>query len=121
MQYNPEIHHRRSIRLKGYDYSQEGMYFITINVQDRVSLFGKIVNGEMHLNEMGMIADNEWMHTPEIRKNIELGAFTVMPDHIHGIIIITNADDSRKDVSHTSKDEESSKDVSHTSDDDKDD
>lgn len=126
MQYNPEIHHHRSIRLKGYDYSQEGMYFITINVQDRVRIFGEIVNGEMHLNELGKIAYNEWMHTPEIRKNVELGAFIVMPDHIHGIIIINDTDDSSKGVlytpvshtpvSHTHDDDRSDRDVSHMSD-----
>ena len=88
MEYNPDIHHRRSIRLKGYDYSQEGMYFVTLCVQDRDYLFGEIANGEMMLNEMGTIAHNEWMHTPEIRKNVELDAFIVMPNHIHGIIII---------------------------------
>lgn len=78
MEYNPDKHHRRSIRLKGYDYSQGGMYFITINVQDRKCLFGEIANGEMLLSEMGKIAYREWMLTPELRKNVELDAFVVM-------------------------------------------
>ena len=89
--YNPNIHHRRSIRLKGYDYSQAGLYFITICCQDRACLFGKIVNGEIVngeivLNAYGIIVYNEWLKTPEIRPNVELGEFIIMPNHMHGII-----------------------------------
>ena len=86
--YNPNIHHRRSIRLKGYDYSQAGLYFITICCENRICRFGKIENGEMILNEFGNIAHNEWMKTPELRPQIELDAFIVMPNHIHGILKI---------------------------------
>jgi len=86
MSYNPNIHHRRSIRLKGYDYSQAGLYFITICVQNRECLFGEIENGKMILNEFGQIAHNEWLKTPEIRNNVELGEFIVMPNHFHAII-----------------------------------
>jgi REP element-mobilizing transposase RayT len=81
--YNPNIHHRKSIRLKGYDYAQAGLYFITICVQNRACLFGNIHNGEMILNEYGQIAFDEWMKTPEIRPNVDLGEFIVMPNHIH--------------------------------------
>ena len=88
--YNPNIHHRRSIRLKGYDYSQAGAYFITICCEDRICRFGDIENGEMKLNEMGLIAHNEWIKTSEIRKNVELDVFVVMPNHIHGIIILND-------------------------------
>ncbi len=84
--YNPHIHHRRSIRLKGYDYSREGLYFITICCQDKVCLFGDVVDEKMILNEYGLVAQNEWLKTPEIRPNVELGEFVVMPNHIHGII-----------------------------------
>lgn len=91
MTYNPKIHHRRSIRLKGYDYSQNGAYFITICVQDRRSLFGKIVNGEMQLNQFGVIVRDEWLKTSEMRKNIEMDEFAIMPNHMHGIIVIDNA------------------------------
>jgi REP element-mobilizing transposase RayT len=86
--YNPEIHHRRSIRLRGYDYAREGMYFITLCCQNMAHLFGQIIDGEMVLNEYGTIAFNEWLNTPNVRKNVELGAFVVMPNHVHGIIII---------------------------------
>jgi len=102
MRYNPNIHNRRSIRLKGYDYSQAGMYFITICVRNRKHLFGEIRDGNMILNEYGEIAHNEWVKTPDIRPNIQLGEFIVMPNHIHGIIVITNKIVSpRRGVLHT--------------------
>ena len=88
MLYNPNIHNRRSIRLKGYDYSQAGLYFITICCYNRKCLFGDVINGEMVLNEYGTIACNEWLNTPNIRKNVELDVFVIMPNHIHGIIIL---------------------------------
>lgn len=86
MAYNPAKHHRRSIRLKGYDYAQAGFYFITLCCQNRACLFGKIEKGVMILNEYGHIAYNEWMKTTEIRNNVELGEFVIMPNHIHGIV-----------------------------------
>ena len=88
MNYDPKIHHRRSIRLEGYDYSQEGMYFVTICTLNKNCIFGNIINDEMVLNETGTIAYNEWLQTPFIRKSIDLDVFVVMPNHIHGIIII---------------------------------
>jgi REP element-mobilizing transposase RayT len=86
MTYNPQKHHRRSIRLKGYDYSQAGLYFITICCQNRECLFGEIANGEMIMNEYGTVAYNEWLKTQEIRNNVELGEFIIMPNHFHAII-----------------------------------
>ncbi|MFA5881379.1 MAG: transposase [Eubacteriales bacterium] len=82
------VHHRRSIRLKGYDYSKAGYYFITICTKNRETLFGSIENGEMKLNEYGDIVREEWMKSSEIRREIELDYFIIMPDHIHGIVII---------------------------------
>jgi len=95
MKYNPNIHHRRSIRLKGYDYSQNGAYFITICVQNRECLFGDVVDdgrGTMMcaLNEYGRIAHNELQKTSEIRKNVDMDCFIVMPNHIHAIIVIND-------------------------------
>ena len=86
MNYNPNIHHRRSIRLKGYDYSQAGLYFITICCNERECHFGKIENDKMVLNDAGTIAHNEWLKTSELRPNFELDEFVIMPNHMHGII-----------------------------------
>ncbi len=88
MSYDPEKHFRRSIRLKGYDYSRPGMYFVTLCTQNRECLFGEIVNSEMQLNEFGKIVDEEWRRSPEIRNEIELDEYSVMPNHVHGIITI---------------------------------
>lgn len=88
MKYNSDTHNRRSIRLQGYDYSQNGAYFVTICAQNRECLFGEIKSGKMLLNKYGLIVHNEWGRTGEIRGNITLDEFVVMPNHIHGIIII---------------------------------
>jgi len=86
--YDPNLHHRRSIRLKNYDYAGKGLYFITLCTAQRKNLFGRIINGELFLNPLGEIAKEEWAKTPEIRDNISLGAFIIMPNHMHGIISI---------------------------------
>jgi REP element-mobilizing transposase RayT len=90
MPYNPQIHHRRSIRLKGYDYSQAGAYFITICCEDRVYRFGEIKIGQIILNEYGEIAYNEWVTLTERFANFELDVFQIMPNHIHGIIVLND-------------------------------
>jgi REP element-mobilizing transposase RayT len=86
--YDPEIHHRRSIRLKGYDYSQSGLYFITICVKNYACLFGRVKNGKMILNELGKIAHEEWLELPNRFPKMELDAFQIMPNHLHAIISI---------------------------------
>ena len=88
-------YNRRSIRLKNYDYSQPGGYFITIVTHNRQCLFGNIVDGEMRLNEYGELVKTEWQKTGIIRPNIVIDAFVVMPNHLHGILIITGNDDGR--------------------------
>ncbi|MTK53241.1 transposase [Paludibacter sp.] len=97
--YNPEIHHRRSIRLKGCDYSQAGLYFITICVQDRICLFGKVVNGKMELNEAGKIAVSCWLEIPAHFPNATLHEYVVMPNHIHGIIELSGTSVGAKNIS----------------------
>jgi REP element-mobilizing transposase RayT len=87
--FDPQKHHRRSIRLPGYDYSQEGAYYVTVVVQGRECLFGEIVDGKMHLNEYGKIVQKWWEEIPIHFPNVELGAFVIMPNHVHGIIFIT--------------------------------
>jgi putative transposase len=91
MPYNPKIHHRRSIRLKGYDYAQPGAYFITICTNEMECPFGHVENDEMILNPNGQIAYDEWLRTPQIRPNISLDVFEIMPNHMHGIIIINES------------------------------
>ena len=114
--YNPQIHHRRSIRLRGYDYSQAGLYFITICCQDRKCRFGKIVGAglapthekpesqgrpqvqgrppgspqRMELNQFGIVAYNEWIKLSERFPNFQLDVFQIMPNHMHGIILLNN-------------------------------
>ncbi|MBW2185548.1 MAG: transposase [Deltaproteobacteria bacterium] len=90
MAYNPDIHHRRSNRLAGYDYSQGGVYFITICTDNKECLFGEIVNGHMMMNNLGKIVADEWIKTGTKRDNINLDDWVVMPNHFHGIVIIDN-------------------------------
>ncbi len=86
--YNPKIHNRRSIRLKGYDYSQPGFYFITICVQKRKKLFGKIVEGKMILNDPGQMIEKWYFELENKFPEIQCHAMVVMPDHFHCIIQI---------------------------------
>jgi len=88
MKYNPDIHHRRSIRLKEYDYSQAGLYFITICTQNRECLFGDVKNGMVELSHIGKIAHNIWYEIPQHFGHVELDEFVLMPNHLHGIIVI---------------------------------
>ncbi len=86
----PEQSGRRYIRLKGYDYSQAGGYYVTIVTQLRESFFGKICDGEMIFNDAGRMVNIEWGSLQERFPNIETDVFQVMPNHLHGIIIIHN-------------------------------
>ena len=79
---------RRSIRLKDYDYSQSGTYYVTIVTWHRDLLFGEVKEGKTILNEIGKVADECWRAIPEHFPNVELGAYVVMPNHMHGIIYI---------------------------------
>lgn len=79
---------RRSIRLKGYDYSFPSAYFVSMCTLDRKCLFGEIVDGKMVLNDFGRIVCNEWIRTGTIRDKTELDEFVVMPNHFHGIVCI---------------------------------
>ncbi|MBC5794668.1 transposase [Sphaerospermopsis sp. LEGE 00249] len=103
MPYNPEIHHRRSIRLKGYDYSQIGAYFVTICTHHRNCLFGEIVDGEMKLNTNGEVARGCWLSIPRHFQSVELDEFLIMPNHVHGIIIIVNSE-AKQDFSQSFSD-----------------
>ncbi len=88
MCYYPEIHHRRSIHLKEYDYSLPGVYFITICTKNKECLLGEIIDREMKLNDIGKLVQNYWVEIPNHFSNVMLDKFVVMPNHVHGIIII---------------------------------
>ncbi|MBC7879338.1 MAG: transposase [Anaerolineales bacterium] len=90
MKFDPQKHHRRSIRLKGYDYSQTGVYYVTIVTQGRECIFGEIVNKEMILSRYGEFVQTWWDDIPIHFPNVEILAFVIMPNHIHGIIFITD-------------------------------
>lgn len=81
-------HNRKTIRLKGYDYTSIGRYFVTIVTRNRLKLFGEVINGNMVLNSLGEIAATEWEKTIHLRDNVSLGALMIMPDHIHFVIHI---------------------------------
>ena len=88
MKYDPMIHQRRSMRLKGYDYASPGAYFVTLVAYQREQLFGEVVNGEMKCSALGEIVREEWMRSIGVRKEIQLfeDENVVMPNHVHGIV-----------------------------------
>lgn len=90
MKYDPAIHNRRSIRLKGYSYSLPGAYFMTIVTQGREMRLGEILEGEMVLSQFGCIVLNAWQELPRHYPNVELGDFVVMPNHVHGIVVLVD-------------------------------
>jgi len=90
MKYNPQIHHRRSIRLKGHDYAQAGDYYITLCVKDRECLLGEIVRNEMKLSMIGKIVRECWEEIPMHFPNATLDEYIIMPNHIHGIIVLSD-------------------------------
>ncbi len=87
MRYDPEKHHRRSIRLKGYDYTQAGLYFVTVCVTDMACFFGKVEGGKMILNDAGKVVEKWYLKLPSKYPDIEPGDYIVMPNHFHAIII----------------------------------
>jgi putative transposase len=97
MKYNPDIHHRKSVRLKEYDYSNAGAYYVTICVKNKECLLGSIHQGEMVLNEYGNVANKFWEWLSKQYVHVSLDEFIVMPNHLHGIIVIN--DDCRGEVS----------------------
>ena len=88
MKYNPAVHHRRSIRLKGYDYSSAGAYFITAVLQHRAHLFGSVNENGVQLSEAGKIAHRCWEEIPNHFPNTAVDEFVIMPDHMHGIVVV---------------------------------
>jgi REP element-mobilizing transposase RayT len=87
--YDATKHHRQSIRLPGYDYTSPGAYFVTICLQRGECLLGQVVDGEMHLNEWEQVASHYWKRIPHHFHHVQLDAWVVMPNHLHGIIVIS--------------------------------
>ena len=94
MTYDPERHHRRSIRLKGYDYAQAGAYFVTVCAEGRECSFGTIIDGVMRLNDAGRMVERWWLELNNKYPTVDTDEYSVMPNHFHGVIVIT-ADDVR--------------------------
>jgi len=88
VKYDPDIHHRRSIRRRDFDYSSTGAYFVTICTQGRECLFGSICNGVLTLNEAGRMVAEIWTTLSDRFPNIMIDTFTVMPNHFHGIVML---------------------------------
>jgi len=88
MKYDPDKHHRRSIRLNSYDYRQSGSYFITVCTHDRKCFFGTVDGREMQLNDVGQMVKSTWQELPSRFSSVWLDEFTVMPNHIHGVILV---------------------------------
>ena len=81
---------RRSVRLPGYDYAGAGAYFVTLCTHGRASLFGQVVDGSMRLGRLGRIAEEEWLLTSQVRAEVDLDAFVVMPNHMHMLVLFTD-------------------------------
>ena len=95
MTLDPKINHRRSIRLKGYDYSLAGAYFVTVCTQDRLCLFGNVNNEQMTLNHAGQMVYEQWLDLPKRFPESAIDEFTMMPNHLHGILIINDNETSQ--------------------------
>jgi len=92
MRYDPDKHHRRSIRLKDYDYRQEGAYFVSICTQNRLCLFGDVVDGEMVLNDAGVAIKQVFNGLPTYCLGLEIDEYVVMPNHVHVVFVLTRND-----------------------------
>jgi REP element-mobilizing transposase RayT len=84
------IYRRKSMRIKDYDYTQSGIYFLTIRTCNHLPFFGSIMNGKLQLSNMGKIAHKLWFQIPKHFNHVNIDSFIIMPDHIHGILIICN-------------------------------
>ena len=88
--YDPNIHHRRSLRLPHFNYANAGAYFVTVCIQDRMPLLGNFTAGEMQNNEAGNMVQKAWEELPEHYPGVSVDALVVMPNHVHGILILTD-------------------------------
>jgi len=91
VKYNPNLHHRRYIRLPAHDYRSTGAYFVTSCTDERLPLLGRIVGTDFAANKYGSIVQRQWLRSAEMRSEIQLDAFIMMPNHVHGIVWIAKA------------------------------
>lgn len=98
MRYDPNKHHRRSIRLQGYDYAQDGAYFVTICTYNRECVLRELIGEAMQINLFGSIVQDSWLDLPNHYFHTELDAFVIMPNHVHGIIVLNAARDLKGGV-----------------------
>lgn len=89
--FDNKVHHRRTIRLKEYDYSQAGAYFVTTCTRERKCLFGRVEEDQVRLNNNGRMVESVWENLPRQYPDIQLDVFVIMPNHIHGIIVLVGA------------------------------
>ncbi|MHB1355027.1 MAG: transposase, partial [Anaerolineae bacterium] len=92
MPIEPELHHRRSIRLAGYDYTQAGAYFVTVCTQGKIEFFGEVISERVHLNLLGNIVTRYWLALPSHFPNVILDEWVLMPNHLHGILILCESE-----------------------------
>ncbi|MGB9593405.1 MAG: transposase, partial [Anaerolineae bacterium] len=93
MGFDPDLHHRRSIRLRHWDYASAGAYFVTICVADRACVFGAVEDGQMRPNELGNLVTEYWRNLPRQFPTIRLDAFVVMPNHVHFVVWLNPPED----------------------------
>jgi REP element-mobilizing transposase RayT len=89
--FDPDVHHRRSVRLKGYDYASPGAYFVTICTHERLCTLGAVENGSIALSPAGVLVHEVWQSIPRRFSGTRLDAFVVMPNHVHGVVVIVGA------------------------------
>ncbi len=95
MQYNPNIYHRRSIRLVGFDYTKPGAYFVTVCIRQRECLLGKCQDNQVQLSRYGEVVKFNWLNLTNVYPHVALDAFIIMPNHIHGIIILKDCPENK--------------------------
>ncbi len=89
---NHDQHPRHTIRLHDYDYTHAGAYYVTICTVQKQCTFGEVVDRQVRLNEYGRVVEEEWAQTAIVRPYVVLDAFVVMPNHVHGVIVIAERD-----------------------------
>lgn len=98
MTFDPDKHNRHSIRLYGHDYAYPGYYYVTMCTHDRVRTLGHVENERVLLSTWGRIAHNNWLEIPDHFPSVKLDYFVIMPNHVHGIVIIQNSEDTNSEL-----------------------